>query len=267
MLEWVCLALPAGILCGFLRKKQKLTKSKKNILSWAIILFTAKMTNVSTAFLVFSVLLIGGEMGNSVVAIGLTGGIATGKSTVSKIFQEAGAIIVDADVIARKVVDPGKPAYRRIISAFGEDILNERDKTIDRAKLGALIFNDIKKRKTLNACTHKYIIYEMFKRLVLLKLIYRHQIVIFDAPLLFETHFMELFCYPIIVVSCPKAIAIDRMKKRNQLGEHEAEQRICAQMSLELKKQKAHFVIENSGSIDELTEQVNHIVSALRKIP
>lgn len=97
-------------------------------------------------------------MGNSVVAIGLTGGIATGKSTVSKIFQEAGAIIVDADVIARKVVDPGKPAYRRIISAFGEDILNERDKTIDRAKLGALIFNDIKKRKTLNACTHVIIL-------------------------------------------------------------------------------------------------------------
>lgn len=85
----------------------------------------------------------------------------------------------------------------------------------------------------------------MFKRLVLLKLIYRHQIVIFDAPLLFETHFMELFCYPIIVVSCPKAIAIDRMKKRNQLGEHEAEQRICAQMSLEV-----HESYSMSSSLD-----------------
>nr|CCA24133.1 conserved hypothetical protein [Albugo laibachii Nc14] len=265
MFVWI--AILPSILCGFLRGKQKLTPLQHYILILVMILLAAYMQDGSTAFMILIILLSGGEFGNSIVAIGLTGGIATGKSTVSKILEEAGAVIVDADVIARSVVEPGKPAYYRIISAFGDGILNEDDKTLDRAKLGALIFNDDKKRKELNACTHKFIIYEMFKRLVLLKLIYRHQFVVFDAPLLYETHFLEMFCYPIIVVSCSKCIAIDRLKKRNLLAENEAEQRIRAQMSLEQKKEKAHFVIENSGSIELLTENVNRVAEGIRKLP
>lgn len=96
----------------------------------------------------------GRAVGASLVGVGLTGGIATGKSTVSKCFQDAGAVIVDADVIARKVVMPGQGAYKAIVKVFGTDVLNAEDKTLNRAKLGSIIFSDPAKRKALNACTH-----------------------------------------------------------------------------------------------------------------
>lgn len=98
--------------------------------------------------------LVGREVGASLVGVGLTGGIATGKSSVSMTFVEAGAVIVDADVIARQVVMPGQGAYKAIVKMFGEEVLNAEDKTLNRAKLGAIIFSDPAKRKGLNACTH-----------------------------------------------------------------------------------------------------------------
>lgn len=96
----------------------------------------------------------GRAVGASLVGVGLTGGIATGKSTVSMVFKDAGAVIVDADIVARQVVMPGQRAYREIVKVFGEEVLNADDKTINRAKLGSIIFSDPAKRQRLNACTH-----------------------------------------------------------------------------------------------------------------
>lgn len=96
---------------------------------------------------------VGGVLGSSMVGIGLTGGIATGKSTVSNFLRESGPVIVDADVVAREVVLPGRASYNAIVRTFGEGVLNE-DRTLNRAKLGAIIFSDPAKRKSLNACTH-----------------------------------------------------------------------------------------------------------------
>lgn len=93
-------------------------------------------------------------MGASLVGVGLTGGIATGKSSVSKVFRDAGAVIIDADVIAREVVLPGRGAHAEIVKHFGEGVLNRKDRTLDRAKLGAIIFSDPAQRKKLNAATH-----------------------------------------------------------------------------------------------------------------
>lgn len=93
-------------------------------------------------------------LGSSLVGVGLTGGIATGKSTVSNFLRESGAVIVDADVVAREVVMPGRASYNAIVRAFGEGVLNEEDRTLNRAKLGAIIFSDPAKRQSLNACTH-----------------------------------------------------------------------------------------------------------------
>lgn len=106
------------------------------------------------AVTLFVGLFAGRAVGASVVGVGLTGGIGTGKSTVSKRFQEAGAVIVDADVIARQVVMPGAGAYKAIVRAFGTEVLHPEDKTLNRAKLGSIIFSDPAKRKVLNACTH-----------------------------------------------------------------------------------------------------------------
>jgi dephospho-CoA kinase len=97
--------------------------------------------------------LVGQQVGASLIAVGLTGGIATGKSSVSTVFKQNGAVIIDADVIAREVVLPGRGAYMEIVKRFGDGVLND-DKTINRAKLGAIIFSDPAKRKALNGCTH-----------------------------------------------------------------------------------------------------------------
>ncbi|KAG6973830.1 hypothetical protein JG687_00000678 [Phytophthora cactorum] len=191
-------------------------------------------------------------VGASLVGVGLTGGIATGKSTVSKAFREAGAVIVDADVVAREVVMPGRGAYKGIVRCFGTGVLNEDDATINRAKLGAIIFNDPAQRKKLNSATHKYIIWEMFKQLVYQRLVCRKRLVVFDAPLLFETKLLEHFCYPTIVVACSEKTELARLMNRDNMKQGDAEKRIKSQMSLKVKVAKADLVIQNDGSLDDL---------------
>ena len=105
-----------------------------------------------TIFVVLYAML-GHFFGDGLIAIGLTGGISTGKSTVSAVFKKFNAVIIDADLIARQVVEPGKPAYNKIVSMFGKDVINS-DKTINRPMLGSIIFNNPAKRQALNACTH-----------------------------------------------------------------------------------------------------------------
>ncbi|RLN05657.1 hypothetical protein BBJ28_00004690 [Nothophytophthora sp. Chile5] len=205
--------------------------------------------------------LVGRVLGASLVGVGLTGGIATGKSTVSKAFRDAGAVIVDADVVAREVVLPGHGAYKEIVRYFGPDVLNEDDATINRAKLGAIIFSDPAQRKKLNAATHKYIIWEMFKQLVYQRLICRKRLVVFDAPLLFETKLLEHFCYPIIVVACSETNELDRLMKRDDMAQEDAEKRIKAQMKLHQEKvEKADLVIQNDGALDELLRSTREVL-------
>ncbi|KAF1334282.1 Dephospho-coa kinase, partial [Globisporangium splendens] len=205
---------------------------------------------------------VGRVVGASLVGVGLTGGIATGKSTVSKTFQEAGAVIVDADIVARQVVMPGQGAYKEIVKVFGEDVLNEDDKMINRAKLGAIIFGNPAKRKRLDACTHASTLRIMMRGcseiftlqtcLMYHRLIQRKRLVVLDAPLLFETLLLEHFCYPTIVVACSEAHELDRLVKRDSLSEEDATKRIQSQMKLHEKVRKADLVIQNDGTLDEL---------------
>ena len=174
-------------------------------------------------------------MGASLVGVGLTGGIATGKSTVSNLCRTAGAVIIDADVVAREVVLPGRGAYKEIIRCFGTEVLHDDDATINRAKLGAIIFSDPTQRKKLNAATHKYILYEMFKQLVYQRLVCRKRLVVLDAPLLFETKLLEYFCFPIIVVTCTETNELSRLIKRDQMNQADAQQRIKSQMNLHVR--------------------------------
>jgi len=192
--------------------------------------------------------------------IGLTGGIACGKSTVSNMFRERGALIIDADVIAREVVEPGKEAWQKIIECFGREILLENQE-IDRAKLGSIVFTDEKARQQLNAIVHPAVRKRM-NELALAGEAAGKPLIIFDIPLLFESK-LEHLVEKIIVVYCPEEKQLERLMKRNGFSEIEAMNRIKSQISIEEKKKKGDFVIDNSGSIEETEKQVDAIYSRL----
>lgn len=191
------------------------------------------------------------------LAIGLTGGIASGKSTVANMLKEWNIPVIDADTIAREVVNVGEEAYVRIVETFGEDILQENGE-IDRAKLGALIFHDEEKRKQLNAIVHPAVRKKMLEeRDDILK---DKPVVVLDIPLLFEsnlTHFVD----KIIVVYVDDAIQLERLMKRNGFSQEEALARIRSQMPLNEKKAYADAVIDNNGTIDQTRQQLLTILS------
>ncbi|KAI8620786.1 dephospho-CoA kinase-domain-containing protein [Chytriomyces sp. MP71] len=197
--------------------------------------------------------------------IGLTGGIATGKSTVSAMLEKAEFPIVDADVIAREVVEPGTPGHRRIVAAFGNGVLvNEADATsaIDRSKLAARVFSDADARSKINAATHPYIRLEMLRQL-LGHFLRGRSAVILDTPLLFEAGIAK-WVHLIIVVYVPPLVQRDRLITRNLITTTAANQRIDSQMPIDKKCDQAHIVIDNSGNVEETRALVKSIVPRLR---
>ncbi|WP_044640863.1 dephospho-CoA kinase [Risungbinella massiliensis] len=194
------------------------------------------------------------------LVVGLTGGIASGKSTVSKMFAKRGAKIVDADEIARNVVEPGTPGLEKIVETFGSHLLDGTH--LNREALGAIVFSDENARKRLNAIIHPLVRQEMHRQTDLYR---KHQeaVVIWDVPLLYESQLTE-FVKKVIVVYVPKEVQLERLQKRNQLTETEALQRIQAQMSIEEKRQIADYVIDNQGSLSSTESQVDRLWNYLK---
>ncbi|MTH52886.1 dephospho-CoA kinase [Bacillus mangrovi] len=188
--------------------------------------------------------------------IGLTGGIASGKSTVSSMLKEMGFPVVDADLIAKEAVDPGKPAYHRIVEAFGKEILHP-DGTIDRGKLGNIIFNDSGKRNTLNGIVHPEVRKEMIRQ----RELYRENslAVILDIPLLFESR-LESYADVILLVYVSPATQLERLMKRNGITKEEAEARIRSQMPLDEKKSMAGAVLDNNGPPEDTKRQLMELL-------
>lgn len=195
--------------------------------------------------------------------IGLTGGIATGKSTVAEMLEELGAHRVDADKIAREVVEPDKPAWRAIIDHFGPGVMYF-DRHINRHMLASIIFKDPKERAKLEEITHPAIKEEIHEQLALARKA-GHKVVVLEVPLLFETG-LDADADKIVVVVSDESLQIERMKKRDDLEEEEARQRIAAQMSLAEKAKKADYVLYNSGTLDELREQVKALWEEITKL-
>ena len=185
--------------------------------------------------------------------IGLTGGIATGKSTAADYLEKKGAEIIDADQISHNLTQKGKKGWELVVEEFGEEILRE-DGEFDRDKLGELVFGDSKKRKKLEALLHPLIIYEMKEQAH--KFLESGKIVIFMAPLLFEAN-LDRFCDQIWVIGSSQQSQIKRLKKRDNLSKKEALKRIKAQIPLQQKKEKADVVIENDSSIKNLKEKID----------
>jgi dephospho-CoA kinase len=195
--------------------------------------------------------------------IGLTGGIASGKSTVSRALQDLGAIVIDADEVAHTIIEPGKPAWEDIVEHFGSEVLNP-DQTIDREKLGAIVFNDPERLQELNQITHPRV-GEQFKQMIKnIKSQQADAVLFIEVPLLYETH-MDRICDEVWVVWVDEETQIQRLMKRDGLSREDALKRIDAQMSLDEKARRADFVIDNRFSIEETIESAtiyyNNIIS------
>ena len=192
-----------------------------------------------------------------ILKIGLTGGIATGKSSVSNILKQKGAIIIDADKIVHKLMEPEQKLWYDIINAFGKNILLENNQ-INRKKLGEIIFNDQNKREKLNQITHPRVIAEIKKKMD--KLAADNNIIVAEVPLLFEVGMEDLFT-EVWVVTTDKEIQIKRLKQRDGLDAEAAQKRIEAQMPLAKKEKLADRIINNNGTKKELLAQINLIWS------
>jgi dephospho-CoA kinase len=191
--------------------------------------------------------------------IGLTGGIASGKSTVSNMLREFGFPIVDADIISRQVVEIGERAYNEIVKAFGEDVL-QQDGTLDRIKLGSIVFNDELKRKQLNNIVHPAVRSTMLEQ----KEQYLQagaKAVILDIPLLFESQ-LTYMVDKTIVVYVNRSIQLQRLMERNDFSEPEALARINSQMPLQEKKELSDEVINNNGTLQETKAQLEHLLTS-----
>lgn len=189
--------------------------------------------------------------------IGLTGSIASGKSTISSLLRKKGYPIVDADEIARLVVEPGSPVIQEIEKVFGPEVIQE-DGSLNREKLGQLVFGNDQNREKLNAIIHPAIRAEMLRQKD------EHisngaNTIIMDIPLLFESK-LQSFVDKIIVVSVTPEIQKDRLIDRNGLTEEDASNRINSQLLMAVKEAGADAVIDNNGTVEQSEQQLDEII-------
>jgi len=201
---------------------------------------------------------------NDCYVIGITGGIATGKSTITKMIVDRGYIVIDADKIAKQVVDPGQPAYNDIVETFGTNILLD-DNSINRKKLGRLIFSSKSIRNIVNDIIHP----RVFEHIATssLEKCKDNKLIFIDIPLLFEV-FDKLGEYnvefdEIWLVYTDLETQLKRLMERDQISEEEAMNRISAQMNLDEKKKKSHKIIFNNGNMVELRENLDRLLKEI----
>ncbi|CDQ18268.1 dephospho-CoA kinase [Halobacillus karajensis] len=193
------------------------------------------------------------------LVIGLTGSIASGKSTVAHMFRDLGIPVVDADQISRDVVEPGEPAYRDIVETFSDSVL-QVDGTLDRKKLGKVVFTDESKRQKLNKIVHPRVREEMVRQ----REKYKQQgfaAVVLDIPLLFESQ-LTGYVEKTIVVYVNETTQLNRLMKRDQSDQEDAIERINAQIPVKKKAEMADAVIDNNGTVEESFQQLKDILLA-----
>jgi dephospho-CoA kinase len=195
------------------------------------------------------------------ILVGLTGGVATGKSTVAKMFKQCGAAVINADLLARQVVEPGKPAWRAIVKLFGRTVLNQ-DRSLDRQALGSIVFHNPKRRRQLERIIHPRVAREQQRLVHRIAKRKPHAVVIYEVPLLFEAG-VDKRVDKIIVVTVDRNTQIARLSKRNGLSRAEALRRIRSQMPLAKKIQQADHVLNGTLSRPSLRKQVGQLFNSL----
>jgi dephospho-CoA kinase len=193
---------------------------------------------------------------------GLTGGLATGKSTVAARFRERGVSVLDADQLAREVVAKGSAGLEHIVEAFGEAVLTA-DGQLDRAALGRRVFDDPEALSRLNAIVHPRVAARVEQRLSELRDA-GIPLACYEVPLLYENGLEEKF-HPVVVVSAPPQRALERAMRRNGWTAGEVERRRAAQWPLEDKVARADYTIDNSGSLLDTLEQADSVLERIRR--
>ncbi|MBW1999215.1 MAG: dephospho-CoA kinase [Deltaproteobacteria bacterium] len=196
--------------------------------------------------------------------LGVTGGIATGKSTVAEMLEEMGAPLVDVDIIAREVVEPGRPAWKQIVGYFGDSVLKE-DGSIDRKRLSSIVFNDEAKRKRLESFTHPFILEEMAGHVDRIARNNPDAIIQVVVPLLIEIGSQNQFD-KVVLVYAPGEVQIERLMRRDGIERTQAERILEAQLPIDEKLKYADFVIYNDGTLDETRTQVEDLWRELKDI-
>ncbi|POY72254.1 hypothetical protein BMF94_4762 [Rhodotorula taiwanensis] len=196
------------------------------------------------------------------LVVGLTGGIASGKSTVSKQLQAHGVPVIDLDVLARVAVEPDSYALSALVAHFGQQILKP-DGTLNREKLGSIVFGNERERKVLNSIVHPAV-----RRLLAWELVKAwirgEKVCVVDAPLLIEAGLWRM-CGAIVVVYCSEILQLQRLRSRNDLSLADAQARLSSQAPLSSKLKYADYVIDNSGPIADLSAQVDRVVDRLHR--
>lgn len=195
--------------------------------------------------------------------VGLTGGIATGKSTAAAFFAEAGARVIDADQLARRVVEPGRPALAAIVTAFGPAVLRP-DGALDRDALAARVFGDDGARCRLNAIVHPRVAEEADREIAQIRSEEPNAVIVYDVPLLYECGLEGRFD-AVVVVYVPREEQRARLMRRDGLSAQAAQGRLESQMSIEEKVRRADVVLDNRGSAEDLRGQVASLMERWRE--
>lgn len=192
--------------------------------------------------------------------VGLTGGIATGKSAAAAVLRRLGVPVIDADELAREVVRPGQQAWKEVVDTFGPAILHE-DKTVDRRMLRRIIFDDPEARRKLESIIHPRVRALAEKKIRQLSQA-GHSVIVYEVPLLFEGQ-LHRWLRPVILVACDASAQTKRLRERDHLTAAAAQRHLDAQMSLEEKRRLADYVIENNDTLEELAEQVKTVLEKI----
>lgn len=230
--------------------------SKTLLVLWLFVLITTQ------AFLFYGGkhFVVGGiisaVLGSRCVVWGVTGGVGSGKSTVAKILESNGWIVIDADSISRNVLRRGSLGFLLSVCVFGRKIIDRSTGDIDRQYVRQIVFDDPWKRRLLNAITHPQIIITILWQIVWFRILKMCSKVLLDAPLLFECH-LDIICGPVIVVSTTEDIQLQRLQARDiQSSASTLKKMICSQLPLDTKVSMADIVIENNSTVSDLFNQV-----------
>ncbi|MDF7639183.1 dephospho-CoA kinase [Lactobacillus sp. ESL0791] len=198
------------------------------------------------------------------LVLGLTGGIASGKSTADRFFSRQGIPVIDSDQIAHDLLNVGQPSWQQVKKHFGKEFLNV-DQTVNRKKLGELVFSDPKQLQVLNELTHPLIDRELAAEIKMQRQ-KRASLLIVDIPLLFEAGMSAQFDATLLI-TVPQSVQLARLMARNGLTKEEAQARIASQMPLSAKEELATYVVVNTGTIKELEAKLTQLLKQIKKEP